>query len=315
MPKALADTPARKVKLTEIIVTARLGEVNMDKVREIAASVRRSGLLYPIVLWRTKRGLILVAGRHRLEAFRMLGETSIPAKIILCSTEEDARLIEIDDNICRNDLAALEIAIQLRIREDILLKKGMRMRGGGNYERRKYENRLTSADLAKAAGISTRLFLAYLQVAKGIPAELSKAILGTPLANHMSSLTEIARLTDRKVQRAAALLAAKLEDPSVNAVTHIISQEKKKLHSDMEFRPLQNRTTKASAEKLFIAKLLKIIAAASEKMAAFGPRESKRLKVAKDMVSQLMTVLELAGIKPDTPEDYASHFIKERRAG
>jgi len=315
MPKALADTPARKVKLTEIIVTSRLGDVNMDKVKEIAASVKRSGLLYPIVLWRTKRGLILVAGRHRLEAFRMLGETSIPAKIILCPTEEDARLIEIDDNICRNDLAALEIAIQLRIREDILIKGGMRMRGGGNYERRKDENRLTSADLAKAVNISTRQFLMYLQVAKGIPAELSKAILGTPLADHMSSLTEIARLTDKKVQQAVVIEAAKLEDPSINAVTHIISQEKRRLHSDMEYRPLKNRTVKTSAEKLFIDKMFKIIAASAVKMAALGPRESKRLKVAKDMVSRLMTVFELAGIKPDAPEDYASHFIKERRAG
>lgn len=315
MPKALADTPVQKVRLDKIVIGKRLCNVNMEKVKELANSISISGLLYPIVLWRTKRGLILVAGRHRLEAFRMLGETSIPAKIILCPTEDDARLIEIDDNICRNDLPALEIAIQLRIREDILLKKGMRMRSGGNYERRKDENRLTSADLAKAVNISTRLFLAYLQIAKGIPAELSKAILGTPLANHMSSLTEIARLTDKKVQRAVAIEAAKLEDPSVNAVTHIISQEKKRLHSDMEYRPLQNRTTKTSAEKLFIAKLLKVIAAAAEKMAALGPRESKRLKVAKDMVSQLMTVFELAGIKPDAPDDYASHFIKERRAG
>jgi ParB-like chromosome segregation protein Spo0J len=46
-------------------------EVDKEKVKDLAASIEEIGLLQPIILLPTKE---LIAGLHRLEAFKILAE-------------------------------------------------------------------------------------------------------------------------------------------------------------------------------------------------------------------------------------------------
>ncbi len=66
----------REVSLNEIVVGPRKRTLNPEKVRELAESIKVSGLLQPILLATERR---LVHGHHRLEAARLLGWESILA--------------------------------------------------------------------------------------------------------------------------------------------------------------------------------------------------------------------------------------------
>lgn len=71
------------VKLEEIYVPAKLRPtLDLGKVEAIAESIIAEGLKTPIQVRRDKQRYVLVAGLHRLEAVRTLGEATIQAFIV-----------------------------------------------------------------------------------------------------------------------------------------------------------------------------------------------------------------------------------------
>ena len=71
------------VPLTQIYVPVKTREtIDPAKVASLAESIMDKGLETPIQLRRDKDRYVLVAGLHRLEALRALGETSVPAYIV-----------------------------------------------------------------------------------------------------------------------------------------------------------------------------------------------------------------------------------------
>jgi len=52
------------------------------KVQEIAENIIENGLLTPIQVRTDGSGFVLVEGLHRLEALRVLGETSVEAYLV-----------------------------------------------------------------------------------------------------------------------------------------------------------------------------------------------------------------------------------------
>ena len=92
-----------KLKLTDITVKERLRGVDSEKVERLKESILRSGLINPI----TVSGGVLVAGLHRLTAFKELGLEEIDCHLV----DDDELLkkeIEIDENLYRNELTVLE---------------------------------------------------------------------------------------------------------------------------------------------------------------------------------------------------------------
>ena len=81
-------------------------QLDEDKVLELMSSYRESGQINPI---RLDKELTLLAGHHRLEAARKLGWKTIDAKIF--DTDDlHKRLIEISENLIRNDLCYIGTA-------------------------------------------------------------------------------------------------------------------------------------------------------------------------------------------------------------
>ena len=71
------------VPLAEIYVPVRTREtLDPAKVASLAESIIDKGLETPIQVRRDKDRYVLVAGLHRLEALRALGETAVPAYIV-----------------------------------------------------------------------------------------------------------------------------------------------------------------------------------------------------------------------------------------
>jgi ParB/Sulfiredoxin domain len=73
----------------------------LGRVKKLAASIQELGLIHPILL----RGHVLVAGHRRLEACKILGWRTIPARQLASLSEDAARAIELDENTHREALS------------------------------------------------------------------------------------------------------------------------------------------------------------------------------------------------------------------
>lgn len=83
--------------------------LNPEAVARLAESIKRLGLQTPIsVRYDDASGdVVLVAGLHRLEAMRSLGEETIPA-VYTTGTTDEARMWELAENLHRAELSEAE---------------------------------------------------------------------------------------------------------------------------------------------------------------------------------------------------------------
>ena len=111
------------VQITEINVEKILTEnrkrtVEPEKVTELSKSIQEIGLLNPITVKKDGDNYILVAGLHRLTAFKNLKKDTIPA-IISDADDIHNELAEIDENLIRAELHYLDRAEFLKRRQEI----------------------------------------------------------------------------------------------------------------------------------------------------------------------------------------------------
>jgi hypothetical protein len=98
------------LSVDDIIIPEGRREAKPAEVKKLADSIKEIGLKHPITVRRGRDNTyVLVAGRHRLEAFRKLGEEFIPA-LITSMTKAEARKWEISENLHRCDLTKIERA-------------------------------------------------------------------------------------------------------------------------------------------------------------------------------------------------------------
>jgi ParB/RepB/Spo0J family partition protein len=101
-----------------------------NAIEALAASITECGLRSPITVRRCPKGFEVVAGMHRVHAFRRLQRATIPA-FVVDADDIDAELMLIDENLCRNDLSVAErSAAQARRKHLYLLKHPETAHGG-----------------------------------------------------------------------------------------------------------------------------------------------------------------------------------------
>ena len=83
-------------------------QFDADSINELAASIRRHGILQPIVVSRHGDGYELVAGHRRVLAARAAGKTTIPA--VIREDVRDRLELALVENLQRADLNAIETA-------------------------------------------------------------------------------------------------------------------------------------------------------------------------------------------------------------
>jgi len=83
--------------------------IEPDALEGLAQSIRRHGVLQPVIVQRTGEGYQLVAGERRLRASRIAGRSTIPALVIEAAGRRSLELALIE-NIQRENLNALEEA-------------------------------------------------------------------------------------------------------------------------------------------------------------------------------------------------------------
>ena len=199
-------------KIADIeIPSKRRRSLNVKKVTELAESIKANGLINPVTLHKTENGLTLIAGLHRLEACKSLGFDRI-----LCTIQEvsanQAELLEIDENLMRQELTVLEQADHIARREEILEAMGLR-RQVGRYEKPEEHLPLlepeksngeiisplkTTEDIADEIGLKPRSVQFRKQIAKNIDPEVKETLRDTEIANSTTQLVEVARMEPEK---------------------------------------------------------------------------------------------------------------------
>jgi ParB-like chromosome segregation protein Spo0J len=147
------------INIEAITVGDRLRGVSDAKAAQLAESIESIGLRHPVWCVRRSGGVIeLVSGAHRLAAFRRLGKATIPVMFDAGDLSDDElRLREIDENLHRSELTALEVGQHLAERERIETVLGLRARRGDNRHSRPAESaglEKTVADIADELGVS-----------------------------------------------------------------------------------------------------------------------------------------------------------------
>ena len=164
-----------KLKLSEIVVHEGRRDINYEKVSELAESIKIVGLINPITV---DKDNVLIAGAHRLEAYKQLGFDEIECVVLDCDKLR-SELAEIDENFCRNDLDPISIG-ELAIRRDEILEAlGLRAKRGDNQHIGGGEiisPPRTTADIAKEIGVSERTLQHNKQLARDLTPEAKSVV-------------------------------------------------------------------------------------------------------------------------------------------
>lgn len=154
----------RQIGVAGIMAFDRLRALDENNVKSLSASMDDSGLINPIVVRahaNPSMGYILVAGAHRLAAAKKLKWDNIAA-IVVDVGEQEARLAEIDENLCRGELSAAQraahIAERKRIYEELFpeTKRGKFNQHTASRHFGDKQNDRFTADVAEKTGIPER---------------------------------------------------------------------------------------------------------------------------------------------------------------
>lgn len=98
---------AMSLHLDQVLVPAGRRDIDIEAVERLSESIKEIGLQHPITVRPHQAEFILVAGRHRLEAMRKLGETHIRATVADLDAI-DSEMWEISENLHRCELSKLD---------------------------------------------------------------------------------------------------------------------------------------------------------------------------------------------------------------
>jgi ParB family transcriptional regulator, chromosome partitioning protein len=192
------------IAVEQISVGPNRRSVKDEKVAELMESIKANGLLNPITI---DQNFNLVAGLHRLTACKLIGITQIECTIITCEDATHSRLAEIDENLIRSELNALERSELWLERDRILDKMGLRAKPGQNQHRSRGGETVspllkTTLELAKETGYTDRTFQHGKQIARSIVPEVKEILRTTELAHSPTALLKVARAGSQERQQA-----------------------------------------------------------------------------------------------------------------
>ncbi len=200
------------IRLDHIEVGLRLRKVDPDYAAFLAASMGEIGQLTPIEVrqlghanahrWR------LVAGAHRLEAAKLNKWTEIEAQIVKASDLE-AEIREIDENLFRRDLDALDRASSLARRRAIYLELHPETAPGkASHAARSGKTTFMSFsnDVAGKTGVTPREIQRSIARFIKIVPDVREKISGTWIARKATELDALARLGPEEQRKAVKLM-------------------------------------------------------------------------------------------------------------
>lgn len=214
------------IPLKDIDASNRLRAVNQDWAKGISESFANIGQKEPIeVVAQTKgKKFRLVAGGHRFAAAELCGWETIRAEIKQTVTDNydlEVRLHEIDENLIRNELNALDRAVFLgerqRIYEAMYPETKNGAQGGRGGKKNETDIVTFSKNTAEKIDLSERTIRRDVTIFKALSPEIRAQISGSVLANKQGELYKLTRINpEHHEQIVEACLRAENPAPSVS---------------------------------------------------------------------------------------------------
>ncbi|MDE6454882.1 MAG: ParB N-terminal domain-containing protein [Dysosmobacter sp.] len=200
------------IPISEITVNAGRREADPEGVQELADSISKVGLLNPITV---DQEHTLIAGLHRLEAVKSLGWPEIECTV---SSLEGllAELAEVDENVVRKGLSAVEYSDLLLRRKEIYEMLHPETKNGGDRKSEKIRIAKCNSDSAKPfiqdtaekLGVHPTTVARQIQTAKNLTTEAKDIIRDTGTKITKKDALKLSRLEPEQQKEAASQLAA-----------------------------------------------------------------------------------------------------------
>lgn len=184
-----------RVRLDLIDASERLREVSEAHAVVMAASMAERGQRTPIEIVRRGDRFRLVYGAHRYRGAEINGWTDIEAFIVEAEDAE-VRLREIDENLIRHELTALDRARFLAERKRIYEALNPAAKHGGDRRSDQVANLATwsfGEDIAEKTGLSYRTVARAVALAEALAPEAVQAVRHTPLASNQAALEALSK--------------------------------------------------------------------------------------------------------------------------
>lgn len=131
-----------EIDINKIKVNVRMRKVDQSKVKELKESIQELGLLQPITISKNNE---LIAGAHRLEAFKQLLKFKIPCIYLNSNNPLDIELAEIDENLIRSELNDIDRGDFLLRRKEIYEEKYKNTQASNSDNKNFFGNRYTGS--------------------------------------------------------------------------------------------------------------------------------------------------------------------------
>ncbi|PIE13797.1 MAG: chromosome partitioning protein ParB [Rhodobacterales bacterium] len=204
----------QRIPLYKIIVADRLRSVDEDWAQAIAASIEQNGLMEPLVVRPLKKGMFaLVAGAHRHRGLEIAGLTECDCSVMEL-TKAEARLAEIDENLMRRELSALDRAVFLSDRKRVYEELHPETKKGG--DRKSDEAKIKTQtlrfdtfteDVAEKVGLSQRTIQDAVALVKNLDPSAIEVLRDSPIASNGAQLKALSKLSADQQRDAAPKLA------------------------------------------------------------------------------------------------------------
>mgnify|MGYP001179872061 FL=1 len=219
----VVDTP-----IDDVVVNFRLRSPSDKKVFEIAESINQIGsLINPITIDKHNN---LLAGFHRFLAYKKLGYKTIPS-IVKDVDKKYGELVEIHENLKRNELNHIEVADHIVRSEELLVDLGLTYAPGHNQHTLS-EEKLTIADIAEGIGFSKRSYQKTKQIARLHP-EVKDQLVETEWADYKMELVKLSSEKD-DIQKGVCRLLISGKCRSWKQAFYEAKMEDFKLHRQKE---------------------------------------------------------------------------------
>jgi ParB family transcriptional regulator, chromosome partitioning protein len=233
----------RTIPIADVVVPERLRAVDEDHALAIQASIVEHGLLNPVTVRATpaaKGGkFTLVAGAHRLRAVEMLDEPEIEALIVSADADE-AVLIEVEENLFRNDLSALDRAVFVQTYREVWERKhGKVRRGNPGLSNSVNLTELIAQEAARGfaahtadkLGLSVSAIERAQRIAQHLHPDLRSRLRNTPHADNQATLLKLARLDPARQRQAATALQ---ETGDLGEALRVVDHKPKAVQPDQQ---------------------------------------------------------------------------------
>lgn len=195
-----------EIEIAAIDVVDRLRLVDRAYVEMLAASISETYLHQPIAVASTPGAgnrYVLVDGENRLEAFKLLGRTMIPARI-RDLTGVERRKHEIHANLIRNELTALDRTVFVGELAGIFAIENADARNGGDRKSKKWREQHQLANLAnwssfskeaaRRTGLAERSIRRTRELFGKLSPDAVALIRGTKVADNQAQLQALAEM-------------------------------------------------------------------------------------------------------------------------